>query len=142
MIIVFCGAAGSGKTTAAQKLSKQNGAVLYSYDKFKEGSSARELPLMRSRMYHAILADAENGHDIIIDDLNITKKQRITVLKELSDLSCKKTLIIMNTSLGECLERNKKRSYLTRLPDDSVVNIYNLYEPPTLDEGWDEIIYY
>lgn len=141
MIICFCGAAGSGKTTAAQKLSKQKNFILYSYDEFKRGSKAQELKYMRARMYRSIISELQKNNKVIIDDLNVTKKQRMTVLKALEAIPCEKILIVINTSLEECLYRNRKRSLPAKLPDNIIIDIYNLYEPPTLDEGWDKIIY-
>ena len=45
--------------------------------------------------------------------------------------------IWLDTSMDICLKR--ERAYRKR-PEDLVVLAHNAFEPPTLDEGWDEII--
>ena len=141
MIICFCGAAGSGKTTTAQKLSEKNNATLFSYDEFKKECKARQLPEMRLQMYQSILSSLQSKENVVIDDLNITKASRTILLKNLKSASCKKILIVMDTPLKECLRRNNQRSWPAKLPEDVIINIYNLYESPSVDEGWDKIIY-
>jgi tRNA uridine 5-carbamoylmethylation protein Kti12 len=45
----------------------------------------------------------------------------------------------MDTSLEQCLYRNAHRE--NRLQDFIVESSYRSLQKPTLDEGWDEIIY-
>ena len=46
----------------------------------------------------------------------------------------------MNTPLEECICRNAQRP--NPLPHFIVNSFYKKFEEPTLDEGWDEILYY
>ena len=137
-IHVICGIQGSGKTTLAKQLVFKHDAVLYSYDTFPKGHCSNDAhPVMYERM----VQDLKKGKAIVCDDLNITKENRQTLLNALCSVEFKKVLHIMQTPLELCIKRNRKRGY-GRLPDIVLRHCYEKYEPPTLDEGWDEIIYH
>ena len=137
-IHVICGIQGSGKTTLAKQLAFKHKAVLYSYDTLPKGHCSNDA---HPAMYEHIKRDLKKDKTVVCDDLNITKKNRQTLLNALRDVEFKKVLHVMQTSLDVCLERNRRRDY-NRLPDVILRHCYKKYEPPTLDEGWDEIIYH
>lgn len=139
MLYILCGIPGSGKTTYARKLAKELNAMLYSYD---ERPGANQLGKMNSShvaMWQDILNDLNSGNDVICDDVHTTKKQRASILDALKDANCRKVLVVMSTPLNLCIERNANRP--NRIPDIIIRSIYKTYDSPTLDEGWDEIIY-
>lgn len=90
-------------------------------------------------MWSDIAKDLRSGLTVICDDLNTRVKWRQGLLTTISNIDCKKVLVVMNTPLDECIKRNTNRK--ERLSDFIVIRTYERYEPPTLDEGWDEIIY-
>ena len=65
-----------------------------------------------------------------------TIKERKTLLDSVKHQD-KKICIWLDTPLEECIEREK--NYRKR-PIGIVHAHYRSFEPPTLDEGWDEII--
>lgn len=138
MMHVMCGIPGSGKTTLSQELAIEDNAVLYCYDKMP---NAHRKETARLAMLGRIARDLNAGKNIVCDDLHITKESRTTVLNIVSEISCKKILHVMNVPLDVCLERTKKRDKWVST-DHAVISCYNHYEEPTLDEGWDEIIYH
>ena len=66
---------------------------------------------------------------------------RKRLINALENVECIKILHIMQTNLHQCIERNHKRDY-GKLSDIALKHCYAEYEEPTLDEGWDEIIYH
>lgn len=140
-IYILSGPPASGKTTYSQELAKQNNIVLYSYDELKKKcKSFYEEKEVRKQMIVNILKDLANDKDVILDDLNITKNTRTLLLKHFQQIPCKKICISMTTSLEECLLRDSMRVH--SLPQYLIKKIFEKYETPTFDEGWDEILYY
>lgn len=141
MIVVFCGLPASGKTTQSQQLAEQYNAKLYCFDEYK--IKARKLSGMTSheRMYFDIKNDVLAGHDVILDDLHLALEWRQDLLSALQDIPCKKILIVMTTPLEECVRRNSQRQGQSRLPDFVIYHLDQRYQPPSLEEGWDDIQY-
>ena len=136
---VLCGIPGSGKTTFSQELAKSTNSKLYSFDDIPESNNPKKYKDVKEKMYQEILRDLSAGNDIVLDDLHTQLKWREDLLDIVKDVDCKKILIVMTTSLEECLSRNQQRK--NRLPDFVVQILNRKYEIPTLDEGWDEIVW-
>jgi tRNA uridine 5-carbamoylmethylation protein Kti12 len=140
ILYAVCGIPGSGKTTYSRQLAKELGAKLYCYDERPDGNHLGKIESSHIEMWRDIFTDLNNGEDVICDDLHTTKRERVSILHAVNDSNCKKVLIVMETPLEVCLERNANR--INRLPDNVVKAIHRSYEPPTFGEGWDEIIRY
>lgn len=138
MIHVMCGISGSGKTTLSNQLASEHDATLYCYD----AMSRKEQPYKtRLLMHRRILRDLKNNKNVVCDDSHITIQSRIEVLRLLSSVECKKILHLMKTPLDTCVERAKTREGREGWKD-IVEKQFEHYEEPTLEEGWDEIIYH
>lgn len=137
-IHVLCGIPGSGKTTLSKQLELECNAVLYCYDKFPRAHWDKE---SREKMHKQMANDVRCGKSAICDDLNIAKSDRISILKALHDIECKKILHVMTTPPDLCVERVREREQW-KVPACVVLHCLNYYEIPSLDEGWDEIIYH
>ena len=130
-MIILCGAPGSGKTTIAKRIEKEYGMVRYSMD---------ELHLLEhSELICFVVTSLQQEQDTVVDALYTKLEWRKTILEAIKNFKCTKTLIYVDTPLDECIRRNKCRR--NSLPDFVIERVYNSIEPPTLDEGWDEIIY-
>lgn len=137
MIIVLCGLPGSGKTTLSHKLSKKYNAKAYSFDDFLQGNKGKTLKDFYQYLYQQSLTE-----NIIIDTINLGIKVRLSLLKYFKDIEKSKILIVMTTPVEECIRRNNKRQRKEYVTDSMIYFLSSKYEPPTLDEGWDEILYY
>lgn len=137
-IYVLCGIPGSGKSTLAKKIAKEYNAKLYIFDELPGAHNPQTTKQVHQQMWSSIFEDLSNGYDVICDDLHTTVEWRNNILSTISNIKCKKILVVMNTPLEECLKRNVNR--LACLPDFVLYDLYNKYESPTLNEGWDEII--
>lgn len=139
MLYIMCGPPGSGKTTYSQQLAQQLNAKLYCYDDIPQSSNPKKFEMLHKQMWSDILQDLQQGFDVVCDDLHTTLKQRSDILRALKSVECKKVLIVMTTPIWLCLERNQNRP--NHLPDMVITSIHKTFEQPTLEEGWDEIIF-
>lgn len=141
MLHVLCGIPGSGKTTLSKQLTEAQNAVLYCYDKIPYAHYPRKQEAVRNRMYSQIADNLANGKNVVCDHLHITKTERHNVLAAVSHVACRKVLHVMQTPLCVCIERVRNRERFN-VPEDAIEICARAYEDPSLDEGWDEIIYH
>lgn len=137
---IMCGIQGSGKTTFAKELSAKNNIILYNYDVIAKTN-------WRPKLIHFICEQIKQdlcaNKSAVYDDMNLIIKNRELLLSYFKDINCKKIIHVMNTPLEICLQRHHKRAAgHACLPDCYIELCSKKYEPPTLDEGWDEIIYH
>lgn len=136
----MCGIQGSGKTTLSKQLAVAQNASLYCYDALPKGHWSNNVHPV---MYECIAQDLKDGKTVVCDDLHTTRVMRKQLLDALHGAECLKVLHVMQTPLDVCLERNRQRNCNEgKLPDWALLRCHDKYEPPTLDEGWDEIVYH
>lgn len=116
------------------------GAKLYECDDFYRHNQSNPISDTIALFHKKICSDLVVGFDVLCDGMYTFKTTRLELLSEIKMIDCKKILVVMTTPLEECLRRNAQRP--NPLPDFVVEDIYNRYQTPTFDEGWDEIIYY
>ena len=130
-LIVFCGIPGSGKTTLSNRVAERHNFVRYSFD---------ELRCMR---YEDIIRPTVNtlreGKSVVVDGLFDRLINRKEILDAVRDIPCAKILIVMDTPIDDCIQRNANRPY--PLPEFMIRDIHDSFEPPFLEEGWDEILH-
>ena len=141
VLIVFCGIPASGKTTTSQEASKQYHAKLYCFDEYKIEARKLSGKTSHERMYSEIIQDLLAGHDVILDDLHTRLEWRQDLLDAIQEVPCKKILVVMTTPLEECVRRNSQRQD-GKLSDSVIYHLYSRYQPPSLEEGWDDILYF
>lgn len=137
---ILCGLPASGKTILSQQLAVEHDAKLYHYDEFKKGSKPQESKQTHQRLYKQITQDLLQGNSVVLDDLHTRLEWRESLLSAIQDIPCKKKLIVMTTPLEECVRRNSQRQK-GRLPDFVIYHLSSRYQPPSLEEGWDDIQY-
>lgn len=131
-LYVMCGIPGSGKSTKSKQLAEEYNLTRFSFD---------EMGCYTTRQFlRPVVAALQNGKDVIIDSTHLKTKSRKVIFQTIGDISCRKICVFMNTPFDECLRRNANRD--ARVPDIAMETLNNSIEPPTLDEGWDEIILY
>ena len=130
-LYIMCGVPGSGKSTTSKQMADEYGLERFSFDEMK-------CFCLDDYMHLAINA-IQDGKNVILDSTNLRVNVRKKILQAVNDVLCKKVVVYMNTPLEVCLDRNRNRA--TRLQDFIIESSYRSLQPPTLDEGWDEIIY-
>lgn len=122
-MILICGIPNSGKTTLSAKYPK-----CLHYD---------EIKLTTPKRYAYICGRARSEDDLAVEGVYDERWRREELVKACHESGHKATCIWLDTPLEVCLERecNFRRRH------ESLVLIHaRNFEPPTLDEGWDEII--
>jgi predicted kinase len=81
----------------------------------------------------------EEGETIVVDDTNYNKEIRAEVIglaKRYNPINI--TAVYMNVPKEICLERNKTRA--NKVPAIAIHSLAKKFEPPTLDEGFTDIL--
>lgn len=128
----------SGKTTLSKKFSSIYHANLYSYDEIRKDMFF--IKQSEIKMMNLVKEALLNNNNVIIDNVYITRESRMKLISELSDIQCEKVLVVVQAPIEVCIERDKNRKS-HNLGETIIRNHYNRYQPPSLDEGWDDIIF-
>lgn len=131
-LIVFCGIPASGKTTLSKQVAEEYKANRYSFDEMHCLQHKELIPYIKQFL--------KNGNNVVVDSTYTLKRARTDLLEAVKDIECRKTLIFMNTPLDECIRRNKQRKH--PVSQHLVEAISSSMQPPSIDEGWDEILYF
>lgn len=113
-MILIIGRPNAGKTTYSAKFDK----VIHLDD----------FPWKNDRFHNCNLAVAEADEDTVTEGIYTTRKRRE---EWLAVAKGRKVCIWLDTPLEECIARNSRGR--------SIFSMRHV-EPPTYDEGWDEII--
>lgn len=129
-LYVMCGIPGSGKSTLSRKLAEEHGLTRFSFDEM-QCYTARQF------LRPAVIA-LQEGKSVILDSTHLRVNGRKAVLKAVENIQCRKICVFIDTPFDECLRRNAQRE--ARIPDVMMESTRRALEPPTIEEGWDEII--
>lgn len=147
MLIVMVGIPGSGKTTYAKKLLKEHpdweyvsrDEVRYQYVTDKEHYFDHEYDVFKE-FCNRVDMHLLNGKTVIADATHINKASRDKLINNLTAHIDSKAAVVMNIPFEVCMERNSKREGITRVPDDSMFNMFRkLKVPNPLNENFDII---
>ena len=137
ILYALSGLPGSGKTTHAIKLAAELNATVHHFDDMPGANRKDTNGQAYEEFWRRIRADLSSGKTVVADGIHTSKRSREQLLTAIADIDCRKVLIVMDMPLEECLRRNANRK--PRLSDFCILAVHATYEPPTLDEGWDEI---
>lgn len=151
-LIMFVGIPASGKSTLSDAYREQ-GYLILSSDEIRntmlQGAALESLPEkaragVHSRVYEVIRKRAaealKQGRSVVVDATNLSRKRRMTFLKQFSRFQCGKKCVLLITPPQICMERNRRRTGGARVPDEGMYHMLCNFECPNLWEGWDEII--
>lgn len=151
MIEILCGPIGCGKSSYAAKRAKQ-GAIVVNDDNIVIAMHGGDYSLYdpklkflyKSLENHAIILAIAAGRDVVIDRPNYSKQTRaryISLAKSL-DRTVKLILWPWKSPSESAMDRTMKdgRGHTYQHWLDAANRHFSQYEPPSLDEGIDEIV--
>ena len=142
------GAPGSGKSTYSKNLIKDKDIKYLSSDELraqlgKDESDQTVTGQVFSYIKKKVVEYLEIGDSVLIDATNINKKDRKYYIDTAKRNNAKVIGLVCAVTKDELIERNIKRgeSGGRNVPVWVIEKMLNKYEPPTTEEGFDEIIY-
>ena len=119
-MILICGIPNAGKTTYSQRFDN----VVHMDNVASKGKAS-------SRILEII---SESTDDMVLEGVFISRRQRKQLVNSCKP-EWKNTCIWLDTPLEECIKRESRGRTANLMR-----NCHLCMQPPTLDEGWDEII--
>lgn len=151
-LIMLVGIPASGKSTKSSLYQKLGYEVISSDDirnELLKGVRLEALsPDQRARLHGKTFetvrgrasAALKRGQSVVIDATNLSRKRRISFLECFHRIPCTKKCLLFLTPVDVCMERNRKRIWNARVPDEAMYRMLCNFECPNYWEGWDEIL--
>ena len=136
ILYLMAGIPASGKSTCALQIAQDTGAVYVSRDeiRFAVLKDGEEYFSHEDEVYDefvaAIQAALDGGNSCIADATHLSMFPRYKLLDRLNLTDVKVILVMMGTSLEECLRRNALRTGRARVPDSVIRNMWVSYKAP------------
>lgn len=159
-VYLLVGLPGSGKSTWSKKFAKENSStVIVNRDAFRTmikdeyTFDFRYEPFIKELANKALYCALDHGLDVIVDETHIKADRRKEIIRVINDFETSYGLI--NTDHGKtqaiCVwftetQRNLEnrmmdaRGYDRQKWEEVIEGMRANFEPPTIDEGYDEIM--
>ena len=139
---MMIGFPGSGKSTYAEKLSKEEDAIICSSDALRKELYGSEAVQEHNEEIFNILMQRvikylSEDKSVIYDAMNISSKYRRNTLKMLSRFNCEKIAYIIATPYEMCLDRNSIRD--RHVPEHVIKKALMNFNVPSINEGFTRI---
>jgi predicted kinase len=128
--IIFIGIQATGKSTFFQQ-------------RFFATHVRINLDMLRTRNRERILLAAclEAKQPFVIDNTNLTRQGRAAYISQAKAAGFRVTGYYFNSALQAALERNRRRSGKSLIPEKGILGAYRKLELPNFDEGFDQLFY-
>ena len=114
---IMCGISGSGKSTVAAQIAKENAnTVIVSSDSIREELTGNYADQEHNeevfRIFHdRIRRNLENKRNVITDATNLTMKSRRAIMMKVHGLNIRKVCVIIPKPFEQCKEDNLHREH-------------------------------
>lgn len=143
IVYVLVGCPACGKSTFAKSFN--NDTIVISSDAIREELYGDEAIQGNGNevfglYYDRAIAAIEDGHNVILDATNVTRKARKNIFSTLgkSNIDCKFVAICFEKELDVLLKQNAGRE--RKVPKEVIERMYNNYMRPVEQEGFDKIV--
>lgn len=150
--IMLVGIPACGKSTLSKEYL-ENGYKILSSDQIRIELAGnedvfklekQELNEINGKVFEYIRKTAyetlKKGTSVVIDATNLGRKKRKNFVSYVRRIKCNKKCILFITPKDICIERNRKREGVAKVPDDAMKKMLCNFECPNYWEGWDEIV--
>lgn len=79
------------------------------------------------------------GQSVVVDNTNVRKEDRAELIARAKEHQAKAIGYYFEATVDGCLERNARRSGAAQVPDVAIFATAKKLEPPTIEEGFDEL---
>ena len=83
----------------------------------------------------------KNGENIVIDNTNPTREDRVKYISAVSGHGYKVCGYFMQSRLQDCIERNEHRLGKERIKINAIISTSNKLEMPDYEEGFDSLYF-
>lgn len=141
---MLVGIPGSGKTTYCEDFMKQDfthrtvhiSSDLIRKELLKNESNQSNNELVFNTMHERTLSHLEKGCIVLYDATNITRKDRLSILKKVPTYVIKEAIICW-APIEECVTRDSNRT--RTVGTDVIDKMLKKFQAPYFDEGFDRI---
>jgi predicted kinase len=131
-LLIFIGLPGSGKSSFfEQRFSRTH------YRSSKDELRLRRLPV--GSQLALLRGPLSAQQSVVIDDTNLTRELRAALIAEGQRHGARVVAYFFDCPAGDCIARNRARTGRARIPDAAIFASAKRLQPPSLDEGFDEI---
>lgn len=126
--VIFIGIQGAGKST-------------FYKERFFDTHLRINLDMLRTRHREEVLLDAciRAKQRFVVDNTNATAAHRARYIEPARVAGFHVIGYFFDVTVGEAARRNAQRLGKQRVPDRAIYGTHQRLEPPSLDEGFDEI---
>lgn len=141
---MLIGIPGSGKTTYCEDFIKQDfthrtvhiSSDLIRKELFEDASNQSNNELVFNTMHERTLSYLEKGCSVLYDATNITRKDRLGILKKVPNYVIKEAIICW-APIEECIARDSNR--ICSVGTGVIDKMLKKFQAPYFDEGFDRI---
>jgi predicted kinase len=131
-IVLLVSPQGSGKTTFYQTRYAAT-HVLVSKDRFRNNRRPQR------RQMQLIEEALKEGRSVVVDNTNPTVEDRAPIIALARSYGARVVGFFLDSCLGDCLERNARRSGRELVPDKALYITLQRLRKPRWDEGFDRL---
>jgi predicted kinase len=131
-LVIFTGLQASGKSTFyGVRFAATHEYV--SKDRFRHNKNRNR------RQRHLIEASLRAGNSVVVDNTNPMVEDRGPLIKLGREYGARVSGYYFESSVRECIERNRRRTGKERVPDVAIYATAKRLVPPSYDEGFDRL---
>ena len=126
--VIFIGIQGSGKST-------------FFHERFFDTHVRINLDMLRTRTREQMLFNAclTAGQSFVIDNTNPLKSDRARYIPAARSAGFRVVAYFFQSTVREAMQRNNQRKLKAKIPPAAIAGTFKKLQPPSFDEGFDEI---